>query len=105
MVGDRRKQRVDCLFLNLMRWVPIEPLSGLMFSQLQLGFFVHVSQKIHNLLLKDLVAPAFVSDRVFDFVLKIWVDLDLVWRDTGFFMCFAEGGFQVRLLWFTMTFG
>ena len=64
MLGDGSQQRIDCLLLNLVRWIPGKPLGGQMFRQSQPGFFVQIAQEVADPLVKNLVRMVRIADGI-----------------------------------------
>lgn len=94
MFGHGGQERVDGLWLDGVRRLPLEPLVSDVLGDLDLVLTIGPCQKVSNMLLHRSFAVAFLFDRVMQIKLKRLVDDVIAWIDPGFLGGLANGGFE-----------
>lgn len=103
VLGDGGEQRVDRLALDVVRWLPSDPLVTFVLGDFDFNDAGNPCQKVPNFLLENLSRMLSVGDLVLQVKLKGGVEPALRRSDSGFLFHFAIGGFQIGFLCVTMA--
>src|SRR5690554_951465 len=98
MLGYRGQQRVDRLFLDIVRRIPGYPVGLAMLGESDIDLALEPGQEIDDRLQALLASKAvFIGNDVLKRKTEFWIDTNVGGADTGFFFEFAQGTLQFRL--------
>ena len=105
MFGKFGQQRINRLFLNLMRRCPVDPLVAFVLGELNFHVVDQGRQIDDQLFLGGYFPGTFVVDDIFMFKFEIRIDFYIRFANAGFFFEFAQRTLLVRFAGIDVAFG